>query len=208
MARQYPDYTDNLGLKLPRGSKYWNYDTWNDNMKILDEHSYGLTTPTIVLPMPAADVRFVPNQDTITATNVQDGIDQLAQAISIVKHVEIATDTTITVSETGHEYYMLHFGISTPTVTFVARNGGTIAWLNGSPTFQPYTTYEISFLRLKGIWSKRSDIDYRPYFTYTIADDVCYVTGVDVDAWYNDFNNYDIYLPVELDGHPTVIKIQ
>lgn len=199
------NYTPNLELRLPLGSKYWNYDTWNRNMKILDE-AY-LNIREIVLSNLSADSITVSN-GRLSSTNMQDGIDELTQRESSLHYVTVTENATLNVSAEGHTYYVLTFGESVPTVTFQkipATSGGSLMWLNGPPTFEPNSIYEVSILKMSGIWYKRDAFDYTRFFEYYIENDICYITRVKATEWYGYFGSYDVIIPSTLLGYPVML---
>jgi hypothetical protein len=55
---------------------------------------------------------------------------------------------------------------------------------------------------------QRYIIDYNRYFKYTIdtANEICIITAVIWDNWYNDYKNYDIIIPNKIEGYLVVIE--
>ncbi len=85
-----PDYTTNLKLQLPYGSKYWNYDTWNSNMNILDAASKDIKHKIVIEDLSASDI--ISNN-----SNVQAVLDSLAQSKS-KNYYEFVLENDTTVS--------------------------------------------------------------------------------------------------------------
>ena len=71
-----------------------------------------------------------------------------------------------------------------------------------------FTSAQLNLLRRRLIRLAVGEIDYSPYFNYTIADGYAWVTSVKRDEWLDKFGNLDIYVPDELEGYPTVIVAQ
>ena len=199
------NYTSNLNLRLPLGSKYWNSDTWNNNMKKLDE-AY-LNIREIVLTNLSADDITVSNA-RLDATNMQNAIDELVARESALYFVTVTDDVTLRVSAEGHTYYVLTFGESVPTVNFQkvpATSSRSLTWLNGPPTFEPNSIFEISILKMGAIWYKRGAFDYLNYFEYYIDNGILYITRIKAEEWYAYFGNYDVIVPSTLLGYPVML---
>ena len=80
--------------------------------------------------------------------------------------------------------------------------------MNDYPTFEPNSTYEISFLKLSAIWYKRNDaIDLSQFFEYYIENDVLYITDIKAEDWHTAFGNYNFAIPDTLLGYPVVVVI-
>lgn len=140
------NYTTNLHLKLPLGSKYWNLDTHNENMKILDKAS----TEIKRIRIEAHSASNITYEDT----NVQDVIDEIATEGSWIKEVEVTSGQDFLINPRAHCYLILKFGSTVPPVSFASRDGRNIDWLNGQPSFAANSIYELSFLDLACIWAK------------------------------------------------------
>jgi len=157
MAKTSP----NLGLILPAESENFNISTWNRNMRILDDAYALLTDPQGgSAPIPGELVRYDNTESGLDATNVQDAIDGLAGTLIDGNTYEVYVDQniTLTIATWAHIYLILHFGETVPTVNFVQSlpdSGIDFRWEGGHPSFQPNSTYELSFLRLDCMWFKR-----------------------------------------------------
>lgn len=77
------------------------------------------------------------------------GTGQDASFISVLEDMEL------TIASYAHVYLVLAFGTTLHNVTFTPSEGGTITWINGTPTFEASSVYEISFLHLSAVWMKR-----------------------------------------------------
>lgn len=203
-----PRFTDNLSLILPRGSKYWNLETWNKNMEILDKAQKDLQH-LVEVSMTADNVSydntFTPE---IIATNVQDAIPEIKSKSNVLDYRTITSDTTITVPSEAHAYYVLTFGDNVPRVEFVKDNPQSeqvFLWMNGMPEFHSNKTYEISFLKLCCIWYERSPFDFESYFEFYIEDEILYITRIKAEEWFAAFGNYDILIPDYAMGYPVMI---
>lgn len=202
-----PRQTDNLGLILPLGSKYWNLDTWVTNMKILDE-AFTEIQGQIEERLTARNLTFDNTDLPLDATTVQDAIEELNVKSSSFRIIDVDENMTIPVSCTAHDYIILNFYNSVPNINFVKSDDsyqGDFQWLNGYPTFEANATYEISFLQLAGIWMKQEGIDWSRFFNFYIEDDIFYITSIKTDIWYDYFDNYDFRIPAVIDGMPVVI---
>ena len=201
------NYTSNLNLKLPLGSKYWNYDTWNENMRKLDEAVVNIQH--IILENLTASQIPVSNP-RLDADNMQDAIDEFRAHNSSLRYITATEDCDIVVASEGHTYIVLTFGDTVPNVRFVKTpSERNFIWMNDYPTFEPNSTYEISFLKLSAIWYKRNDaIDLSPFFEYYIENDVLYITDIKAGDWYTTFGNYNFAIPDTLLGYPVVIDAQ
>lgn len=202
-----PRFTDNLNLKLPLGSKYWNYDTWCENMKILDKAFKDLQE-IIINILNASHVTVSNNR--LDATNMQDAIDELQKKTSALRYINITEDTRIIIPSEGHSYLVLTFGDTVYDVDFdPTETTRELTWMNGIPTFEPNSSYEISFLKLSGIWYKNnSAIDYTRFFEYYIQDGIFYVTDIKAEEWYDWFADYNFFIPNTVNGYPVVIDAQ
>lgn len=190
-------YTDHLKLKLPNGSKYWNYDTWCENMKILDREYKNIEK--IIID------RLLASNITYGDTNVQDAIDTIVQSGSWIKFVDVNSPTNFVINSNAHNYLTLAFGPSVPGVAFQNREGRSIEWINGYPTFEPNSVYELSFLDLSCVWAKREDIDWKLFFEYYIDGTDFHITRIKVPAWYEHFGNYDFIIPRTVDGMRVIL---
>jgi len=157
MAKTSP----NLGLILPAESENFNISTWNRNMRILDDAYALLTDPQGgSSPIPAVMIRYDNTASELDATNVQEAVDSLAGTLIDGNTYEVYVDQniTLTIATWAHIYLILHFGETVPTVNFVQSlpdSGIDFRWEGGHPSFQPNSTYELSFLRLDCMWFKR-----------------------------------------------------
>ena len=66
-------YTDNLGLKLPEGTDFYDVDDMNYNSQLIDAAISGSGGT-------AADISYDNSDSGLSATNVQDAIDEVAQS--------------------------------------------------------------------------------------------------------------------------------
>lgn len=197
------NYTTNLHLILPLGSKYWNYDTWNENMKILD--TAFLDIQEYIFTQFTADNTSVSNPK-LEATNMQDAIDELKDRNSSLRYITVTEDCEILIPSESHTYIVLSFGDTVYDVQFVKTpSDREFTWMNDYPTFEPNKTYEISFLYLSAVWCEKRGIDYSQFFEYYIEDDVLYVTEIKAQEWYAQFGNYDFYIPDTLLDYPVMI---
>lgn len=148
------NYTPNLELRLPLGSKYWNYDTWNHNMKLLDEAVMNIQR--IILDNLTASQITVSNPN-LDATDMQTAIDELKTESASLRYINITENCDIIIPSEAHSYVVLTFGDTVYNVRFIKTTPTSrdFIWMNGVPTFEPNSTYEISFLKLSAIWYKR-----------------------------------------------------
>lgn len=198
-----PRQTDNLHLQLPLGSKNWNYDTWNENMKILDKAFTDLRE-IIISMLTAENIPFTSLQ--LQATNVQDAIDEIKSRRSWIKFVDVNSNMNFDISANAHCYLTLAFADTVPSVSFTNSANREFLWINGYPVFEPNSVYELSFLDLACVWAKRKGaIDWKEFFWYYIENDVIYLCNVKHDVWYDHFGNYNFYVPAEIDGMPVVM---
>lgn len=199
------NYTENLHLKLPLGSKYWNYDTWNENMKKLDE-----VYPDIqqqVFDSFTADRITVANQ-RLDATNMQDAIDEIMARESSLHFITVSGNTVLRPRAEGHTYFVLTFGDTVPSVSFLkypTDSPRALTWINGEPIFEANSIYDISILKMCGVWYKRGTFDYSNFFEYYIENDVLYITKIKASDWYAYFGNYDVIIPSTLLGYPVML---
>lgn len=156
-----PRTTQNLGLILPLEPEYFDIDTWNRNMRILDE-AYALLTDSEggTMAIPSSAVSYDNSETEMQAENVQSAIDELTYHVidTETREITIDSNTTIAVDTHGHTYLVLHFGDTVYDVTFTKLTPDSsidFVWEGGIPTFQPNSTYELSFLRLDCMWFKR-----------------------------------------------------
>ena len=149
--------TTYLDLILPLGSKYWNWDTWVENMKKLDD-AYLNIHHDIELRLTANNVGLNPAIMQIHSSNAQGAVDELSHKGSSIFFIDVTEDMTLTVPSYAYAHFVLTFGNSVPTVTFVKSipdSHNDIEWINGEPTFEANSTYELSFLHLSCLWTKR-----------------------------------------------------
>lgn len=92
-------------------------------------------------------------------TDALSGIDNyLFSNTGDLINLPVEADTTITVKSYGHTYVVLTFGENLYNVTFVKSDPddpNDITYQKEAPTFEPNSTYELSFLYLNCIWKKR-----------------------------------------------------
>ena len=203
-----PRFTDNLSLILPRGSKYWNYDTWNKNMEILEKAKDELGE--MVVEAYSADRISYDNSLTpmITATTVQDAIPEIKAKSNTITYMTITSDTNIVIPTDAHAYLILTFGDYAPNVTFSKSNPASenpFLWSNGIPDFQPNKSYELSFLNLCCIWYERNPFDFEMFFEFYVEDDILYITKIKAEEWYANFHNYDFVVPNFALGYPVML---
>lgn len=155
-----PKYSDNLRLTLPKKDEYFDITTWNNNMRLLDE-AYALLTGS-ASKLSANLISYDNSKSKLKAANVQEAIDEVATggggSTSELYFITATTPTTITAATYGHTYVVLSFGSTVPAVTFeqsIPSSGKSIVWQGGEPTFEPNSTYELSFLHLNCKWFKR-----------------------------------------------------
>ena len=204
-----PRFTDNLSLALPRGSKYWNYDTWDKNMEILMD-AFKEVGDIADIEVHSADRVAYDNTFTpmINATTVQDAIPEVKAKSNQIVYQTITSDTTIEVPTDAHAYYILTFGDNVPRVNFVKSNQQSqevFLWMNGMPEFHSNKVYEISFLKLCCIWYERSPFDFESYFEFYVEDSILYITRIKAEEWFAAFGNYDIIIPNYAMGYPVMI---
>jgi len=199
------NYTPNLNLRLPLGSKYWNLDTHNENMEKLDA-AYPDVQQQVFDNLTAT--RITVSNEKLDATNTQDAIDEIMARESSLHYMTITESTVLRVRAEGHTYFVLTFGESVPQVTFLKypeTSQRSLSWLNGPPTFEPNSIYEISILKMSGIWYKRDAFDYTRFFEYYIENDVLYITKIKAADWHAYFGNYDVTIPSTLLGYPVML---
>lgn len=203
-----PGYTDNLRLILPRGSKYWNLDTWNENMKILDR-AYIDVQHSIQTQLVASNVSFDNSlTPVIESTTVQGAIPEVLAKKDFIIYRNITSDTTFTVPIEHHAYFVLTFGSSVPRVNFIKSDETSpvnFQWLNGEPEFEADSTFELSFLNLACIWAKRNEFDFDRYFEWYEQNDTIYITKIKTVVWYEDFGHYNFKVPAYAHGKPVMI---
>lgn len=150
-----PKYTKNLGLSLPLGEEYFNINSWNANMRILDE-AFALISDESgeTSPLNALSVGYDSSTSQIGATNVQDALDRIAtQSNENLLLISVTEPKTIDVPAEGHLYVVLAFGATMYNVTF--NTTGTVKWESGVPSFAANNVYELSFLNNNCRWFKR-----------------------------------------------------
>ena len=206
------EYTNNLNLRLPQGSCYWNLDTWKTNMNILDK-AYLDIQHNIHASLIASNITCsnAKSDGKLVSTNCQSMFEEMNHKLSRVRFITVTSDMTIPIATDAHDYLVLTFGDPVYNVTFAKSNpssSNNFSYLNGYPIFQKNKSYEMSFLRLCCLWKEKNEMDWTKYFVYTIADNTFYITDIKDDVWYTDFNNYDFYIPDEIDGMPVVIKLR
>lgn len=149
-------YTENLNLELPSEMEYFTINTWNYNMRILDE-AYALLSGQ-TSKVTADLVSYDNSQSGLDAHNVQTALDKLASTSQIdnLYIMTVTEDVNLTVATYAHIYFVLSFGATVPEVTFSASiPEKDFVWEGGEPVFQPNSTYELSFLHLDCKWFKR-----------------------------------------------------
>ena len=199
------NYTPNLNLRLPLGSKYWNLDTHNENMEKLDG-AYPEVHRHVFENLNAS--RIAVSNQKLEAENMQEAVDELLERESSLHYMTITEDTTLRVRAEGHTYFVLTFGEFVPQVTFLKypeTSSRSLSWFNGPPTFEPNSIYEISILKMSGIWCKRDAFDYARFFEYYIENDVLYITKIKAADWHAYFGNYDVTIPSTLLGYPVML---
>ena len=154
-----PRYSTNLGLTLPEPQEYFNINTWNSNMRTLDE-AYALLKDDSGQSKPiAADlVTYDDTTSQLGAGNVQGAIDKLTlRGIdSNTYFIDVTQDMEITIATWAHIYVVLKFGNTVHNVTFKkSMDGLDFVWEDGQPIWTANTTFELSFLRLDCRWFKR-----------------------------------------------------
>lgn len=156
-----PKYSENLGLRLPLDKEYFNINTWNTNMRLLDEAYALLTDPSGGTTSISADlVTYDNSRSELQAGDLQGAVDELSGKFIDGNTYEIYVDQpmTLTIATWAHIYIILHFSDTVYDVTFVQSlpdSGIDFAWEGGKPHFQSNSTYELSFLRLDCLWFKR-----------------------------------------------------
>ena len=156
-----PRTSPNLGLALPLEKEYFNINTWNSNMRILDDAYALLTDPSGgSRPITAEIVQYDNTQSGLDATNLQMAVNELAGKTldGDTYEIYVDQDMTITIATWAHIYIILHFGETVYNVTFeqsIPDSGIDFVWEGGRPNFQSNSTYELSFLRLDCMWFKR-----------------------------------------------------
>lgn len=83
------EYTNSLNLKLPSGSKYWNYDTWNDNMTKLDGAYKDIERRQGIDGISASDLVYYDS-------NVQTALDNIAMSFGTPFYeIELKSNTIL-----------------------------------------------------------------------------------------------------------------
>lgn len=193
-----------LHLKCPSGSKYWNYDTWCYNMEILAEKAKEIET-IILDNLQAVNVDYNNTTSGITGNNVQTAIDDVARSGSWVKFADVTSATNFEINANACCHLTVSFGPSVPSVSFTNRANRQFNWINGYPTFEPNSVYELSFLDLGCIWVKRQDWDWTLFFEYYIENNEFHITRIKTDVWYQYFGNYDFIIPSFVDAMPVIL---
>lgn len=196
--------THYLHLKLPNGSKYWNYDTWCENMKILDEAAKNIQT-IILDNLQAQNVSYNNTSSGLSADDVQEAIDKINTYGSWVKFADITSATNFEINVQGCCHLTLAFGSTLYPVSFTNQASRQFTWINGYPNFEANSVYELNFLDLECIWAKRQDMDWTKFFEYYIDSNEFHITRVKTSVWYETFGNYDFIIPATVDG--MVVKI-
>ena len=153
--------TQNLHLFLPDENELFNITTWNQNMQTLDE-AYALLTDPSGSPtsVPANMITYDNSATEIISQNLQGAVDEVVSRNidGNTYEVYVDQDMTLTIATWAHIYLILHFSDTVYNVTFVQSlpdSGINFIWEGGHPSFQPNSTYELSFLRLDCMWFKR-----------------------------------------------------
>ena len=154
-------HSENLGLILPYEREYFNINTWNSNMRVLDE-AYALLKNQSgqSQPIAASLIQYDNTNSGMAATNLQTAMDELVSnnIETNVYEIYVTQDEEIEIATWAHIYIVLHFGNTVPNVTFVQSMPGSgldFHWEGGQPIFQANKTYELSFLRLDCKWVER-----------------------------------------------------
>lgn len=196
--------THYLHLKLPNGSKYWNYDTWCENMKILDEAAHNIQT-IILDNLQAHNVYYDNTTSGLSADDVQEALDNIDIYGSWVKFEDVNSPTNFEINVRGCCHLTLAFGSTVPAVSFTNRSSLPFTWINGYPTFEANSVYELNFLDLQCIWVKRQDWDWTLFFEYYIENNEFHITRIKTDVWYQYFGNYDFIIPSFVDAMPVIL---
>lgn len=151
-----------LNLILPKGSKFWNYDTWNTNMNILDEKYLDIKERKD-FSLKASEITYSNTKSKLSAEDVQNAIDEVnikstGNPKDSITFIDVNSDLVLPVENEAHTYYVLSFGATVHNITFQKTDSseGVIIYQNGEPTFKPNKTYELSFLYLNCLWGERS----------------------------------------------------
>ena len=152
-----PKLTDNLGLRMPLGEEYFSINHWNTNMRLLDEAYALLKDTTGTHKIPADMINFNNTGTGMRATTVQAALNELVQASVSTELVQLYVneDKTIGIPANSHVWIILTFGGTVYQVDFESNSGLPIEWEGGRPSFEPNSTYELSFLKLNCRWFKR-----------------------------------------------------
>lgn len=94
--------------------------------------------------------------------------------------------------------------------TYIRYGTGIENAINYYPTYpeaqeERLTSTKLNLLRRRLMRFAVSEMDYSPYFNYTIEDGKALVTSVKRDEWLETFGNLDIFIPNKLEGYPVVI---
>lgn len=151
-------YSDNLGLELPFERENFNINTWNANMRKLDEAYALLKNGGETRPISADLVQYDNTNSGLAATNLQLAMDEIASENidTDIYEIEVTEDMTINIATYAHIYIVLKFGDTVHNITWTkSLPGKDFHWEGGQPTFQANSTYELSFLYLDCCWFKR-----------------------------------------------------
>lgn len=102
------------------------------------------------------------------------------------------------------------FRTDTEVVTYIQYGTGIENAINFRPNYpeavgEKWTSTKLNLLRRRLMRLAVSEMDYSPYFNYTIADGKAWVTSVKRDRWQQDFGNLNIIIPNSIEGYPVVV---
>ena len=94
--------------------------------------------------------------------------------------------------------------------TYIRYGTGIENAINYYPAYpqadgERWSSTKLNLLRRRLMRFAVGEMDYTPYFNYTIYDNTAWVTSVKRDKWYQDFGNLNIFIPNTLEGYPVVV---
>lgn len=142
-----PGYTKNLNLIKPYDSNYFNINTWNANMNILDE-------------------AFSLSEGKVAEVEAEEDPDDPSKTIYVLPYaglyfISVTQDTTITFPSYDLIHVVLAFDTTVHNVVWKKSeaSASNIIWDNGSePVWEASKVYEVSILHGHAIAYKRQNM--------------------------------------------------